>query len=639
MKPFISLCMIVKNEEQVIDRCLSTVAHLVDEVIVVDTGSTDHTKLIVAGYTSNIYDFEWINDFSSARNYAASKASGEWIIVLDADEYVDEDNFKSFVKELKSYNGCTEAFSANILNFTGSFGEGLVQNRHDRIYKNSGDIYYYRSIHEQLKRSANEEIIIQDSNLLIFHSGYIQKTLIEKNKNERNKDLLNKEIQESNNAFDYFNYGNEYCSVGDYSKALDSYLKAYKLKKDYRLSWVSVTLVQIIICLIHLQRYNDALAVIKDAESIYSSSPEFLYLKAEIFLLRGQIEDSTEIFHFIVENSHKFNYIILRPDLKDQSPHLRLGEIYFDQGNFTAAINHYSNVLNINKFSENAITKVVSILNEFHSNEEIKNFLQENKLVNSKNINHFVRACLDIGNPDLALSLYDTPEINSELLYNIALLKKICIEKHGDIDNLKEIFTFEVMKDLIKSNWVNVVDLVILKEILKGSEYENIISLFEGDKEFISLNAMLHKGEIQGEINENLFLFSLETFINYNHIESAETLFNYLGKLNESGLSKVAALLYSKGFSDEAIKLYEKVDWNHLSVKDFLNVIGYLVSSKNMQMAMDFSQKALSYYANDFRFYKLVLDNTRDEEVFKNIIEKAKKHFYQSRYLTQYKIT
>jgi len=96
MKPFISLCMIVKNEEKVIERCLSSVAHLVDEVVIVDTGSIDNTKEIITRYTSNIYDFEWINDFSAARNFAASKATGEWILVLDADEYIDEENFKIF---------------------------------------------------------------------------------------------------------------------------------------------------------------------------------------------------------------------------------------------------------------------------------------------------------------------------------------------------------------------------------------------------------------------------------------------------------------------------------------------------------------------------------------------------------------
>ena len=73
--PTISLCMIVKNEENVLDRCLSSIADLMDEIIIVDTGSTDRTKEIASKYTDLIYDFPWINDFSAARNFSFSKAT------------------------------------------------------------------------------------------------------------------------------------------------------------------------------------------------------------------------------------------------------------------------------------------------------------------------------------------------------------------------------------------------------------------------------------------------------------------------------------------------------------------------------------------------------------------------------------
>ena len=88
----ISLCMIVKNEEKVLARCLDTVADLVEEIIIVDTGSDDRTKEIAARYTDKIYDFVWINDFSAARNFAFSKATQEYIYSADADEVLDESN-------------------------------------------------------------------------------------------------------------------------------------------------------------------------------------------------------------------------------------------------------------------------------------------------------------------------------------------------------------------------------------------------------------------------------------------------------------------------------------------------------------------------------------------------------------------
>ena len=74
----ISLCMIVKNEEAVLARCLESVKDVVDEIIIVDTGSTDKTKQIAYRYTQNVYDFEWIDDFSAARNYSFSKATKDY---------------------------------------------------------------------------------------------------------------------------------------------------------------------------------------------------------------------------------------------------------------------------------------------------------------------------------------------------------------------------------------------------------------------------------------------------------------------------------------------------------------------------------------------------------------------------------
>ena len=93
-----SLCMIVKNEEAVLNRCLESMASAMDEIIIVDTGSTDATKKIAAAYTDQIYDFAWTGNFAEARNYAASKATGDYIYTADADEYLEPEELQKLLQ-------------------------------------------------------------------------------------------------------------------------------------------------------------------------------------------------------------------------------------------------------------------------------------------------------------------------------------------------------------------------------------------------------------------------------------------------------------------------------------------------------------------------------------------------------------
>ena len=99
----ISLAMIVKNEEKYLDRCLKSAAYMVDEIVVVDTGSTDRTVEIASGYGARIYHFEWIDDFAAARNYSLEHVTGDWVLVLDADQYFVED-FSAAIKEFTKSN-------------------------------------------------------------------------------------------------------------------------------------------------------------------------------------------------------------------------------------------------------------------------------------------------------------------------------------------------------------------------------------------------------------------------------------------------------------------------------------------------------------------------------------------------------
>lgn len=162
----ISLCMIVKNEERILARCLDTVADLVEEIVIVDTGSTDRTKEIAARYTEKIYDFVWKDDFSEARNFAFSKAGKEYIYSADADEVLDEENRQRFriLKEtllpeieLVQMKYGNQLQNGSVYNFDEEY--------RPKLFKRQRQFVWEGPIHETIRTSP----VIYDSDIVITH--------------------------------------------------------------------------------------------------------------------------------------------------------------------------------------------------------------------------------------------------------------------------------------------------------------------------------------------------------------------------------------------------------------------------------------------------------------------------------------
>lgn len=162
----ISLCMIVKNEEKVLARCLDSICGLMDEIIIVDTGSTDRTKEIAAKYTDKIYDFTWVNDFAAARNFAFSKATKEYIYSADADEVFDAENFERF-RFLK------EAMLPDVEIVQMKYGNQLSHNTvynfdeeyRPKLFKRLRGFVWQEPIHETVRTMP----VVYDSDIVITH--------------------------------------------------------------------------------------------------------------------------------------------------------------------------------------------------------------------------------------------------------------------------------------------------------------------------------------------------------------------------------------------------------------------------------------------------------------------------------------
>jgi len=162
----ISACLIVKNEEKVLARCLDSLKDIVDEIIIVDTGSVDRTKEIGKIYTDKIYDFQWIDDFSAARNYSFSKATMDYIYVADADEVIDEENKVKFLQLKKAMLPEIEIVQmkyTNQLQFNTTYNFDVEYR--PKLYKRIRSFHWVDPIHE----SVSLEPIIFDSDIEILH--------------------------------------------------------------------------------------------------------------------------------------------------------------------------------------------------------------------------------------------------------------------------------------------------------------------------------------------------------------------------------------------------------------------------------------------------------------------------------------
>ncbi len=162
----ISLCMIVKNEEKILERCLDSVADLVDEIVIADTGSTDATKEIARRYTEKVYDFPWTDDFSAARNFVFSRATQEYIYSADADEVLSPENrerFRLLKETLLPEVEIVQMKYANQLQFNTVYN--YDEEYRPKLFKRKRDFVWEAPIHETVRL----EPVIYDSDIVITH--------------------------------------------------------------------------------------------------------------------------------------------------------------------------------------------------------------------------------------------------------------------------------------------------------------------------------------------------------------------------------------------------------------------------------------------------------------------------------------
>ncbi|WP_375140514.1 glycosyltransferase [Cohnella herbarum] len=332
----ISLCMIVRNEEEGLANCLSSVKGIADEIVIVDTGSTDRTKEIAAQFTDRIFDFEWIDDFSAARNYAFSQATKKYILWLDADDRIAEKDRQLFIKLKKKLTMDVDSVSMHYYLAFDEAGNVSSSLRRNRLVRRDRNFQWIGAVHEYLAVSGN----IQNSDIGITHS---------KNKvyTDRNLQIYLKREQsgETFTPRDLYYFANELRDHSQFRKAILYYEKFLKGKQG----WIEDNIqacMRIGDCYGRLGQREKQVEAMCRSLSYDKPRAEFCCALGGYFLEEKHYETAIFWFTVAVEQGHdKNNLGLVNPFHSTWLPHLQLCLCYDRLGQHEKAYEHNEKAL------------------------------------------------------------------------------------------------------------------------------------------------------------------------------------------------------------------------------------------------------------------------------------------------------
>ena len=314
----LSLCMIVKDEENYITNCLKSVKDYVDEMIIVDTGSSDQTVEICSSFGAKVLSFPWNGSFSDARNFGLDNATGDWILWLDADEEVDAaDAYK--LREILDFND--QILSIHLVNY---YGESPDPHKtfdvaHTRLFQNYKGFKFKNNIHEMLNADEvfaylEEFPTIKTVPIKVYHYGYLDTTNDTKKKFERNFSLLEKELQQEHHSpWIEYHLASEYNRIQQYGPAFDyvnrSIMGFLKLQQTppsiiYRLKYS---------ILISSGSIEGALPAIDKAIALYPDYVDLHFYKAIILYVKELYQEAIATFeHCLQLGEDHLHHLVLK---------------------------------------------------------------------------------------------------------------------------------------------------------------------------------------------------------------------------------------------------------------------------------------------------------------------------------------
>ncbi len=227
--------MIVKNEEHYLEDCFKSVENIVDEIVLVDTGSTDKTLEIAKKYNAKVFHFKWINDFAAARNFALENSTGDWILYLDADERLSPKSKQEIINLTKAKK--LVAYNCRLLNIDEHNNRPSVM-KYVRLFPNDKNLRFEGAVHEQIEYSLSKnKISVSDCDIEILHVGYNLTDEGLKIKAKRNLEILLEEFEKNKTGYYAYHLGQTYALLEKTEKAIEFFnlaLSLDDLKNEYK---------------------------------------------------------------------------------------------------------------------------------------------------------------------------------------------------------------------------------------------------------------------------------------------------------------------------------------------------------------------------------------------------------------------
>lgn len=313
----LSVCIIAKNEEKHLEECLKRLVPYGFEIVLTDTGSTDRTLAIAEKYTGRIFHFDWCDDFSAARNFCMEKASHDWILSIDCDEYIEK-------IDLSFLNLCMENHpdrAGRILIRNRFLQNGQVtfeQTRVSRLF-NRRYFHFTGTVHEQLERRDHRPKTVYDAPVAILHVGYDETEADMQEKCRRNIALLTAQLdREGPDPYLYFQLGQCCRRLGENEKAFENFDAGLSMEVDPSLDYVKTMVESYGYTLLDLKQNREALGL-SELYDTFAVRADFVFLMGLIYMNNGlfdaaidQFQKASTMEEFAVDgvNSYKANYNI-----------------------------------------------------------------------------------------------------------------------------------------------------------------------------------------------------------------------------------------------------------------------------------------------------------------------------------------